>query len=81
MKPYPGRRSAVSYTVALALTLSGCGSSPSAFYTLAPVPGPVVVGGPASLEVRHIGLAGYLDRDEIVRSSASYRIDVLEFAR
>jgi uncharacterized lipoprotein YmbA len=40
------------------------------------VPGPVLPRGPAVVVLQDIGLAPYLDRQQIVRSSSDYRIDV-----
>ena len=57
--------------------LSACGSSPEpSLYTLAVRPGPVSSRGPRIVQVRDIGLPGYLDRKEIVRSSEDYKLDV-----
>lgn len=52
------------------VTLAGCASQTPTLYTLAPVAGPVRSGGPARIEIREIGLARYLDRPEIVRSTS-----------
>jgi uncharacterized lipoprotein YmbA len=35
-----------------------------------------VPGGPATIEIRRPGLAGYLDRSDVVLKSADYRLDV-----
>jgi len=58
----------------LASALAGCTSPDPNFYTLQTVPGPVLAGGPASVEVRRPGLAGYLDRSDIVLKQADYRL-------
>lgn len=61
----------------LALGLSACASSPNpTYYTLAPVPGAPqhAQGVPGPVELRRIGLAGYLDRAEIVRADSGYRL-------
>jgi uncharacterized lipoprotein YmbA len=60
----------------LALTVAACSSTPPALYTIAPVPGPMQTGGPAVVAVQTIGLARYLDRSQIVRSSEASRLDV-----
>jgi uncharacterized lipoprotein YmbA len=70
------RWSRVAVLVALALPAS-CGSPLPTLYTLAALPGPVVTGAARSVELRRIGLAGYLDRPEIVRSAAEYHLTVL----
>ena len=58
----------------LGATLAGCASPDPAVYTLRAVPGAVLSSGPAAVEVARPGLAGYLDRPEIVRDSASNRL-------
>ncbi len=63
-------------TLALAalLGLAGCTSPDTAYYTLRAVPGTSAGGGPSSVQIRRPGLAGYLDRPEIVRDSSDYRL-------
>jgi uncharacterized lipoprotein YmbA len=56
--------------------LAGCTSADPNFYTLQTVPGAAGAGGPASVEVRRPGLAGYLDRSDIVLKQADYRLAV-----
>jgi uncharacterized lipoprotein YmbA len=60
----------------LAAVPVGCASPTPTLYVLAPVPGTPQSGGPATVELREIGLARYLDRSQIVRSSEGYRLDV-----
>jgi uncharacterized lipoprotein YmbA len=67
------RRAAVGLLLVL---LTACTSPTPELFTLAAMPG---AGGriPArSVELRRIGLAGYLDRPEIVQSEADYRVHV-----
>lgn len=71
----PMRRVA-AITVASALLLLGCASPDPVLYTIAPVPGPVVSGAPKVVLLREVALARYLERDQIVRSSENYRLDV-----
>jgi len=54
--------------------LGGCASPEPAYFTLAPVPAVGVAGGPRQVELRRIGLAGYLDRPEIVRANGAYSL-------
>lgn len=63
--------------VALPLLATACATSvdPS-LYTVAMKPGPVLRSGPRIVQLREIGLARYLDRREIVRSSDGYKLDV-----
>jgi uncharacterized lipoprotein YmbA len=69
------RRSALG--LALAAGMFGCASPDPALYTLGTVPGPAQTGTARSVELRRVSLAGYLDRPEIVRSAAQYRLTVL----
>ncbi len=63
-----------AFALAALLALAGCASPDTAYYTLRAVPGRPVGGGPASVQIRRPGLAGYLDRPEIVRDSSNYRL-------
>jgi len=60
--------------LALAGLVPACASREPAYYTLAPVPGMPRPGGPGQVELRRIGLAGYLDRPEIVRANSAYSL-------
>lgn len=68
------RRLACLFLPALA---ASCSSTEPALYTLQVKPGPVLPKGPPVVQVRDIGLARYLDRREIVRSSADYKLGVM----
>lgn len=59
---------------AAALALAGCGSTQPDYYTLSSVPGAAQGGGPLTLMVRTPGVAGYLDRDYIVRSAPGAKL-------
>ncbi len=61
-------------TLALAGAVPACTSAEPAIYTLAAVPGTAQRGAPAQVELRRPGLAGYLDRPEIVRSNSAYSL-------
>ena len=56
------------------LALASCASPDPAIYTLRAVPGPTQAGGPAAVKIARPGLAGYLDRPEIVRDSSVSRL-------
>lgn len=56
--------------------LAGCTSPEPAYFTLAPVPGTPVPGGPKLVELQRPGLAGYLDRPGIVRADSAYQLRV-----
>lgn len=58
--------------------VGACGASPDpVLYTVAVRPGPALNRGPRVVQLRDIGLASYLDRKEIVRSSEDYRLGVM----
>lgn len=62
--------------VGLPVALAACASPNPVLYTIGVKQGPVLPAGPRIVLLRDIGLAGYLDRKEIVRSSADYRLAV-----
>jgi uncharacterized lipoprotein YmbA len=70
-----GRRRFAS--LALPLLAAACSSPDPAFYTVATRPGPTFPSGPKIVVLKDIGLASYLDRREIVRSSEGYKLDVM----
>jgi hypothetical protein len=63
--------------LALPVLAAGCGSPEPALYTIQMKPGAVLPRGPRVVQLRDIGLPGYLDRREIVRSAADYKLGVL----
>ena len=71
----PGRRA-----VLLALLASACTSAEPTYYTLAPTPPATPAAlppkAPRTVELRRPGLAGYLDRPEIVRAGGDYQLRV-----
>lgn len=56
------------------LLLASCRSPEPSYYTLAPIRGTPQPGAPALIELRRPGIAGYLDRSEIVRSNSPYQL-------
>jgi uncharacterized lipoprotein YmbA len=61
----------------IALLLSACSSPDPNLYTLAPttpVTTPPAITAPLALELHRVGIPGTLDRPEIVRSAADYRV-------
>ncbi len=56
---------------------AACTSPNPTLYTLAVMPGTVLHGAPATIELREVVLAHYLERSQIVRSSEGFRIEVL----
>ena len=59
-----------------ALALVGCSSPDPHFYTLQTVAGAAHAGSARIVEVRRPGLAGYLDRSDIVLQDSGYRLHV-----
>jgi uncharacterized lipoprotein YmbA len=62
--------------LATTLALAGCASPNPDFYTLQPVQGTVISAPPQIIELRRPGLAGYLDRSDVVLKSADYHINI-----
>ena len=61
----------------LTLGLAACGSSAEpTYYALASRPGSAQTGAPKLLELRRPGLAGYLDRAQIVRRVVDYKLNI-----
>lgn len=59
------------------LFVAACGSSAEpSYYSLASRPGAAQTGAPKLLELRRPGLAGYLDRAEIVHRVVDYKLNV-----
>ena len=58
----------------LLLAVARCASPDPAIYTLRAVPGAAEGGGPQAVKLDRPGLAGYLDRSEIVRDSSTNRL-------
>ncbi len=54
--------------------LAACASRDPDYYTLQALPGTQLTDGPATVEVRRPGLAGYLDRSDIVLRTQDYRL-------
>jgi hypothetical protein len=61
----------------LAALPAACASPSPSLYVIAPVPGPVRNGARDVIELRAIALPRYLERSQIVRSTESYRVEVL----
>ena len=61
----------------LAAALVACSSPNPVLYTVAPVQGRVQTAAPKVIALQQISMPRYLERSEIVRSSESYRLDVM----
>ena len=75
-----GRRRLAAYALpAIVLPALGaaCSSPDPVLYTIATRPGPTFPAGPKIVLLRDIGLASYLDRKEVVRSSEDYKLGVM----
>jgi uncharacterized lipoprotein YmbA len=70
-----GRRRFAS--LAVPLLAAACASPDPVYYTVATRPGATFPFGPKIVVLKDIGLASYLDRREIVRSSEGYKLDVM----
>jgi uncharacterized lipoprotein YmbA len=57
--------------------LAACSSPNPLLYTIAPVSGAVQNSGPKVVALQQVSTARYLERSEIVRSSESYRLDIM----
>lgn len=81
-QPYRAMRGVLAVA---GLLLAGCAGPDPVLYTLAPQPGPPAapsaLGKIRSVELRRIGLAGYIDRPGIVRAASPYRLNVTQDAR
>ena len=71
----------VTFWLTASLLLAGCASPNPDFFTLAAVSGAQSPTAITSLEIRRFGLAGYLDRSEIVRATTPYRLHLSETER
>jgi uncharacterized lipoprotein YmbA len=63
-------------SILLLMVFAACSSPDPVLYTIAPVPGSPAIGGPKVVLLQTVGLARYLDRPQIVHSSADDRLDV-----
>jgi uncharacterized lipoprotein YmbA len=63
--------------LALTMAIGACSAPPPVLYSIAPVQGAAQPGGPKIILLQQIGLARYLERSQIVRSSENYRLDVM----
>jgi uncharacterized lipoprotein YmbA len=70
------RHAARVLTVTLVAALASCASPDPHIFTLAPVQGTIVATSPQVIELRRPGLAGYLDRSDIVLKDSDYQLNV-----
>ncbi|HET6606839.1 MAG TPA: PqiC family protein [Rhodopila sp.] len=56
--------------------VASCASPNPQLYTIAPQPGAELSGTPKVVEVHSVGVAQYLQRNQIVRSSDGYRVEL-----
>jgi uncharacterized lipoprotein YmbA len=68
-----GRR---RFALALPILAAACSSPEPNYYTIVPRTGPTQPRGPKVVVLKDIGLASYLDRKEIVKSSEGYKLDI-----
>lgn len=67
--------------LAAAAMVAACASPNPTYYTLAAVPGPALPTPAERVELRQLGLAGYLDRPEIVRSTSGFQVELIPNVR
>ncbi len=80
--PSPSRRRLVGTLLLLLPVIAGCSSTPPPkLYTLAPRPATPANQLAATVSVRQVGVAPYLDRPQIVRYSSPYEMSASEFNR
>jgi hypothetical protein len=74
-----GRRPLTALVLPLAagMAAAACSSPDPRYYSIVIRSGPALPKGPKIVRVKDIGLASYLDRREIVRSSEGYRLDIM----
>jgi uncharacterized protein len=65
-------------SIVLMILPVACSSPNPSLYTIAPVEGRPHSNGPPVVVVEQVALAHYLERSQIVRSSANYRLEVME---
>jgi uncharacterized protein len=63
--------------LACLVALASCSSPNPVLYTIGVKDGPTVSGAPKTIELRDIGLAGYLDRPHVVLGSDGIRLQVM----
>jgi hypothetical protein len=63
--------------LALLVAFAACSSPNPALYTIAPVTGPEANAGPKVILLQQVAVERYLERLQIVRSSESFRLDVM----
>ena len=68
-------------SVFVTLALAACASPNPDFYTLQPTQGTVLSGPAQIIELRRPGLAGYLDRSDVVLKSSDYHIAINDQSR
>jgi uncharacterized protein len=70
------RLGVTSLSAATLGVLAGCTSANPNYYRLGTTSGPIVNGGPPSVEVRSISIPGYLDRQGIVKKAGDFSLDI-----
>jgi uncharacterized lipoprotein YmbA len=68
-------------SVLLCLCIVACASPDPTIYTLEPIPGAVLSAPSQAIELRRPGLAGYLDRSDVILKDEGYRLDLNSQAR
>ena len=75
--PLGRRRLRPSLAAGAGRLAAACSSPDPRYYTVVARTGPTLPSGPRIVLLKDIGLASYLDRREIVRSSEGYKLDIM----
>jgi uncharacterized protein len=74
----PGRfTNSAAVLIGCLVSLASCSSPDPVLYTIGVKDGAIVTSAPKNIELRDVGLAGYLDRPQVVLSSDGYRLSVM----
>jgi uncharacterized lipoprotein YmbA len=68
------RRLRLAITLCATLAAAACASADPKLYTINSIPGSELSGAPAEIALHGVGVAQYLQRSQIVQSSADYRV-------
>ncbi len=69
------RRRILRITSGVALAgLAGCASTPTLYYRLSALPGPVLNTAPQTIRIRKVSIPAYLDQTKIAKPGAAYEL-------
>jgi uncharacterized lipoprotein YmbA len=70
------KRIRLALALCAGLVAASCSSPTPKLYTIAPLPGSELTGAPKVVALHGVGIARYLQRNQIVRSSQEYQLDM-----